>query len=152
MLLCRDAWVWERKKGAINAPVQRGVVVRFQQREQAVGVVSHWCQNPRDCECSHWRPLKTCSQSVIAIFAWGLSAMCGLLYRLLGAYATVLPSKQHRAVGKETGLTNWIERLKCTLQQRISRLVRKTLFSKKLDNHIGAIWFFIHDYNASLPV
>ncbi len=34
------------------------------------------------------------------------------------------------------------------LRQRISRLVRKTLsFSKKLENHIGAIWMFIHDYN-----
>ncbi|MBD2089328.1 IS1 family transposase, partial [Microcoleus sp. FACHB-1515] len=27
----------------------------------------------------------------------------------------------------------------------------KTLsFSKKLANHIGAIWYFIHHYNASL--
>ncbi|MBW4443884.1 MAG: hypothetical protein KME10_22195, partial [Plectolyngbya sp. WJT66-NPBG17] len=26
------------------------------------------------------------------------------------------------------------------------------LDTKKLDNHIGAIWYFIHDYNASLPV
>jgi len=27
--------------------------------------------------------------------------------------------------------------------------VRKTLsFSKKLANHIGAVWYFIHDYNA----
>ncbi|TRT70559.1 MAG: IS1 family transposase, partial [Microcystis sp. M_QC_C_20170808_M3Col] len=23
-------------------------------------------------------------------------------------------------------------------------------FSKKMDNHIGAIWYFIHDYNAQL--
>jgi hypothetical protein len=23
-------------------------------------------------------------------------------------------------------------------------------FSKKMDNHIGAIWYFIHDYNAHL--
>ncbi|MBW4473112.1 MAG: IS1 family transposase, partial [Stenomitos rutilans HA7619-LM2] len=39
------------------------------------------------------------------------------------------------------------------LRQRVSRLVRKTLsFSKKLENHIGAIWFFIHHYNASLPL
>jgi IS1 family transposase len=36
-------------------------------------------------------------------------------------------------VGKETGLTAYIERLNNTLRQRISRLVRKTLsFSKKL--------------------
>ncbi len=35
-----------------------------------------------------------------------------------------------------------------TLRQRVSRLVRKTLsFSKKLENHIGAIWNFIHHYN-----
>ncbi|PSO98133.1 MAG: IS1 family transposase, partial [Cyanobacteria bacterium SW_6_48_11] len=40
-----------------------------------------------------------------------------------------------------------------TLRQRISRLVRKTLsFSKKWENHLGAIWNFVHDYNASLAV
>jgi IS1 family transposase len=64
------------------------------------------------------------------------------------AYATVLPRKRHCAVGKETGLTSYIERFNNTLRQRVSRLVRKTLsFSKKLDNHIGAIWNFIHYYN-----
>ena len=69
------------------------------------------------------------------------------------AYQTVLPSKRHRAVGKESGQTNHIERFNCTLRQRVSRLVRKTLsFSKKLENHIGAIWYFVHHYNASLPV
>lgn len=69
------------------------------------------------------------------------------------AYAAVFPSKRHHAVGKETGHTNHIERLNCTLRQRISRLVRKTLsFSKKMVNHIGAIWYFIHHYNASLPI
>ena len=69
------------------------------------------------------------------------------------AYETILPSKRHRAVGKETGQTSHIERFNCTLRQRVSRLVRKPLsFSKKLENHIGAIWYFIHHYNASLPV
>ncbi|MCE2978086.1 MAG: IS1 family transposase, partial [Pseudanabaena sp.] len=49
--------------------------------------------------------------------------------------------------------TNYIERFNCTMRQRVSRLVRKTLsFSKKLENHIGAIWFFIHHYNSSLLV
>jgi insertion element IS1 protein InsB len=67
------------------------------------------------------------------------------------AYKTVFPSKRHRAVGKETGQTNHIERLNNTFRQRISRLVRKSLsFSKKLENHTGAIWYFIHDYNAQL--
>jgi len=37
------------------------------------------------------------------------------------------------------------------MRQRISRLARKTLsFSKKLSNHMGAIWYFIHSYNANL--
>jgi len=65
------------------------------------------------------------------------------------AYAAILPSKRHRASGKESGQTNHIERFNNTLRQRCSRLVRKTLsFSKKLANHIGALWYFIHDYNA----
>jgi insertion element IS1 protein InsB len=64
------------------------------------------------------------------------------------AYAAVLLNKRHQAVGKDTGLTNHIERFNNTLRQRISRLVRQTLsFSKKLDNHVGAIWNFIHPYN-----
>jgi insertion element IS1 protein InsB len=66
------------------------------------------------------------------------------------AYVDVLPSNRHRAVGKQSGQTNHVERLNNTLRQRIGRLVRKTLaFSKKLHNHIGAIWYFIHHYNAS---
>ena len=67
------------------------------------------------------------------------------------AYNAVFPSKRHRSVGKKTGQTNHIERFNNTLRQRVSRLVRKSLsFSKKIENHIGAIWYFIHHYNASL--
>jgi len=67
------------------------------------------------------------------------------------SYEKVIPSKRHRAVGKETGQTNHVERLNNTFRQRISRLVRKSLsFSKNVENHIGAIWYFIHDYNAQL--
>lgn len=67
------------------------------------------------------------------------------------AYGVVFPSKRHNAVGKETGKTSYIERFNCTLRQRVSRLVRKTFsFSKKVENHIGAIWLFVHHYNASL--
>lgn len=69
------------------------------------------------------------------------------------AYAAVFPCKRHQAVGKESGLTNYIERFNCTMRQRVSRLVRKTLsFSKKVENHIGAIWLFVHHYNASLQL
>ena len=65
------------------------------------------------------------------------------------AYQMVIPSKRHRPVEKESGKTSYIERLNNTLRQRISRLVRKSLsFSKKLENHIGAIWYFVHHYNS----
>ena len=78
---------------------------------------------------------------------------CAIIYTdFYLSYLVALPSNRHRAVGKETGKTNYIERFNCTLRQRVSRLVRKTLsFSKKLESHIGAIWNFIHHYNASLP-
>jgi IS1 family transposase/transposase-like protein len=66
------------------------------------------------------------------------------------AYGVIFPSNRHRAVGKHTGKTNHIERFNCTVRQRVSRLVRKTLsFSKKIENHIGAIWNFVHHYNAT---
>ena len=69
------------------------------------------------------------------------------------AYEQVLPKTRHQAAGKESGQTNHIERFNNTMRQRISRLVRKTLsFSKKIENHIGAIWTFIHHYNALLAI
>jgi IS1 family transposase len=69
------------------------------------------------------------------------------------AYGIVFPQKRHRAVGKDTGKTNYIERFNNTMRQRRYRLVRKTLsFSKILSNHIGAIWYFIHEYNATLSI
>jgi IS1 family transposase len=79
---------------------------------------------------------------------------CAIAYTdIWAAYGAVLPRKRHRAVGKETGQTSYIERFNNTLRQRVSRLVRNTLsFSKSLENHIGAIWYFIHHYNASLPI
>jgi insertion element IS1 protein InsB len=79
---------------------------------------------------------------------------CAVAYTdFWSAYRTVLPSKRHQAVGKETGKTSYIERFNNTLRQRVSRLVRKTLsFSKSLENHVGAIWYFVNYYNASLPL
>ena len=54
------------------------------------------------------------------------------------AYQTVVPPERHQAVGKETGLTNHIERLNNTFRQRISCLVRQSLsFTKKLHNLSG---------------
>ena len=75
---------------------------------------------------------------------------CAVCYTdFWAAYAALLPSKRHKPVAKDSGRTSLIERFNNTLRQRCSRLVRQTLsFSKKLANHIGAIWYFIHDYNA----
>ena len=69
------------------------------------------------------------------------------------AYIGVIPYKQHRIVDKQSGKTAYIERFNCTMRQRISRLVRKSLsFSKKLENHIGAIKYFICHYNQTLTI
>ena len=83
-------------------------------------------------------------QSIPAVYR-----QCAVVYTdYWEAYETVIPANRHRAVGKDSGLTSYIERFNNTLRQRVSRLVRKTLsFSKKLENHIGAIWNFIHEYN-----
>jgi IS1 family transposase len=67
------------------------------------------------------------------------------------AYAGVLPSKRHKATPKCSGQTSHVERLNNTFPRRCSRLVLKALsFSKKLANHLGAIWYFIHHYNARI--
>ena len=82
----------------------------------------------------------------------GVYRQCAVTYTdFWQAYKKVIPSTRHRPVGKETGLTNHVERLNNTFRQRISRLVRKSLsFSRKPENHIGAIWYFVHHYNAEL--
>lgn len=68
------------------------------------------------------------------------------------AYQTAIDNdEKHFAVGKQTGMTAYIERFNCTIRQRASRLVRKTLsFSKSIQNHIGAIKYFICDYNQQI--
>ena len=43
------------------------------------------------------------------------------------AYEKIFPTKRHKAVGKESEKKNYIERFNCTMRQKISRLVRKTL-------------------------
>jgi IS1 family transposase len=65
----------------------------------------------------------------------------------------VLEKDKHWAAGKEKGYTNHIERFNNTLRQRCSRVVRETLsFSKKIENHIGAIKYFICQYNKNLAL
>lgn len=43
------------------------------------------------------------------------------------AYVTAFESENHFGVGKDSGLTAYIERFNGTLRQRVARLVRKTL-------------------------
>jgi insertion element IS1 protein InsB len=69
-----------------------------------------------------------------------------------GAYrGAINDGERHFAVGKQSGMTAYIERFNCTLRQRASRLVRKALsFSKPLQNHIGDIKYFICHYNQQI--
>jgi len=71
-------------------------------------------------------------------------------------YTRVIPPARHRAITKLVRMTNHVERFNCTLRQRVFRLVRASLsFSKTLANHIGAIKYFVCNYNltrsAALP-
>lgn len=72
------------------------------------------------------------------------------------AYEQVLPSKRHRAVGKETGKTSYIERFNNTLRQRVGRLVRKTLslFQKGEQSHWGdlVLCALLQCFTASLTI
>ena len=64
------------------------------------------------------------------------------------AYQNVIPDEQHQAVGKDTGLTNHVERFNNTLRQRVARFVRKTLsFSKSDAMHLHCLHAFLVRYN-----
>lgn len=78
----------------------------------------------------------------------GVYRQCAVIYTdHWSAYTAVLPKKRHRSIDKDSGLTSHIERFNGTFRQRVSRLVRKCLsFSKQLDNHMAAIWNFVHHY------
>lgn len=125
------------------------------------------CVGNKDNRQWIWRAIDEQSAEIVGVYigardrggAEGLWASLPAVYRqcavaytdFWSSYEAIFPACRHRAVGKETGGTSRIERFNNTMRQRISRLVRKTLsFSKKLVNHIGAIWLFVHPYNASL--
>lgn len=68
--------------------------------------------------------------------------------KLWEAYANVFPKESHRNVGKESGLTNHIERWNNTLRQWNVRYVLKPLsFSKKDFYHNLVTRLFIISYN-----
>jgi len=67
------------------------------------------------------------------------------------AYQAVFSEEQHTACGKESGRTSYIERVNNTIRQRNSRLVRQALsFSRKMENHIESIRYFIRVYNMEI--
>lgn len=95
-----------------------------------------------------WKKEQKISRVLISKIAQRLKKKAIFYTDKFSIYYEVLPWEQHRPVGKESGKTSYIERFNNTLRQRCSRLVRKTLsFSKKIENHIGMIKYFICDYN-----
>ncbi|MBE9187314.1 hypothetical protein IQ270_22325 [Microcoleus sp. LEGE 07076] len=61
------------------------------------------------------------------------------------AYQKLFPRKRHQSVGRDRGKTFDSERFNNTLSKKSVAIVIKTLsFYKKLSNHLGAIWYFIH--------
>ena len=101
---------------------------------------------------SYWRPFLEVGSSIMGFPTECLSPAVPRFILTIGKpMLRFYARKRHKSVGKESGLTSYIERLNNTLRQRVSRLVRKTLsFSKKLENHKSAIWNFIHDYNHQI--
>ena len=60
-------------------------------------------------------------------------------------------SWHQEAVGKDSGLTNHVERWNNTLRQRLGQFVRKTLsFSKSWDLHVARLKLFVHRYNLEI--
>jgi len=64
------------------------------------------------------------------------------------SYRILLTKKNHKMTGKGEGETSHMERWNCTLRQRMSRFVRKSLaFSKRDRYHQMALKLFIWFYN-----
>lgn len=112
MRLCLDQWRWALKKRALNDSVWWVVVICEPQREQAVGLASPWCQDTGDCRGAHWRPFGSGSQSLMAILAPGLSAMCLVLDRFLEGLCG--SSTESTAPGSRQG--EWIDQSNWTIQ------------------------------------
>ena len=53
-----------------------------------------------------------------------------------GAYAAIIPSEQHKAVGKDSGLTNPVERWNSTLRQRLASLFTNIIEKEPLPFYV----------------
>ena len=114
-------------------------------------------------QCWVWVALSFQSRQVVAMVVGDRSAKtCRKLWQRLPeayrqclvytdfhrAYQRVIPTEQHQACKKGSGLTNAVERFNLTLRQRVGRMVRKTLsFSRSWAMHLLCLRLFIHDYN-----
>lgn len=115
-------WIW----AAVDAETRRVVAVVVGDRSEFAA----WC-------LGHSRPDDYRERAVFRT-------------DFLPAYRAVIPQGRHVPGGTGDGVTSYVERFWCTVRQRCGRFVRKTRsFSKCLENHLGALWFFIHDYNRS---
>jgi len=76
---------------------------------------------------------------------------CRFFSDFLKIYRYVFPEKQLTQVGKQTGLTNRVERWNNTLRQRLGRFTRKTLsYSKENSMHEKCLKLFIWNYNMNI--
>ena len=150
-LTCQVSFRLNQKKGKLTVQI-----------DELWSVVNHKNNKPwvwraidaktREIIGSHWGDRSQASAKALWDSLPPVYRQCAVCYTdFWEAYQGILPSKRHRAVHKNTGKTNLIERLNGTLRPRISRLVRSSLsFSKNLTNHIEAIWYFAHHYNTGL--
>ena len=72
--------------------------------------------------------------------------------QIFGLHITSNSRQGHKAVGKETGKTNHIDALTILWSTNFTSCKRHLSFSKNINNHIGAIWNFVHHYNAALTL
>jgi IS1 family transposase len=97
------------------------------------------------------RSKKTCQQLWEAIPPEYRQGQC--FTDFLRVYASVIPEKQHTAVGKETGETAHVERWNNTLRQRLARFVRMTLsFSKSVVMHEACLLLCLSRYNLDWAI
>ena len=117
-------------------------------------------------KCWIWIALCAVTKQVVAVVAGDRSEKtCKALWREVpwryrrakcysdfwAAYANVIPSDQHEAVGKESGKANHVERWNNTLRQRLGQFVRKTLsFSKCWELHVARLKLFVYRYNLEI--
>ncbi len=114
-----------------------------------------------------WLALHSANRQIVAFHVGGRSGTdAALLYERIPAvfkgqagffsdywpaYVEAFAGEAHVGAGKASGLTAYIECFICTLRQRASRLVRKSLsFSKLLEDHTVATKYFICEYNRKV--